>query len=189
MRRLASEGLAEGGEGVDPGYAPDRLLEDGDLVRGEDWALQALWTPGHFAGHLSFLWDSTLFCGDLILGWASTLISPPDGDLTDYLRSLHRVATLAPERLLPAHGAPVEDPRARIAELVSHRRARTAEILGALADGPADATTLARRIYAVGAELLPAATRNVLAHLVALHDLGAVTCDGPLTASLPVRRA
>ena len=76
-----------------------------------------------------------------------------------------------------------------MAELAGHRRARTAEILAALADGPADAGTLARRIYAVAPALLPAATRNVLAHLIALHDLGAVTCDGPLTPAAPVTRA
>ena len=189
MQRLAAEGLAGGGEGIDPAYAPDRLLHDGDLVSSDEWALQTIWTPGHFAGHLSFLWGRTLFCGDLILGWASTLISPPDGDLTDYLRSLQRVAALSPERLLPAHGAAVEHPAARIAELLSHRRSRTADILGALSEGPANATGLARRIYTVKSELLPAASRNVLAHLVALHDLGAVTSDGPLTADRPVTRA
>lgn len=189
MQRVATHGLAGGGEGLDAGYAPDRVIGDGAVISGDGWALEALWTPGHFGGHLAFRWQDTIICGDLILGWASTLISPPDGDLTDYLRSLERVAALSPRRLLPAHGAPVEDPAARIAELAAHRRARTAEILAALADGPADAVTLARRIYAVQPALLPAATRNVLAHLVALHDLGAVACDGPLTPETPVTRA
>lgn len=189
MQRIAAAGVAGGGEGLDAGYAPHRVIGDGAVIEGEGWTLEALWTPGHFGGHLAFAWGDTLLCGDLILGWASTLISPPDGDLTDYLRSLERVAALRPRRLLPAHGAPVEDPAARIAELVAHRRSRTAEILAALAAGPADAAELARRIYDVPPPLLPAATRNVLAHLIALHDLGAVTCEGALTPSTPVTRA
>lgn len=189
MSRIALEGLAGGGEGLDAAYAPDRVIGDGAVISGEGWSVEALWTPGHFGGHLAFRWEDTLFCGDLILGWATTLISPPDGDLSDYLRSLERVASLRPSRLLPAHGDPVTEPLPRIAALAAHRRARTAEILAALADGPADAATLARRIYAVQPVLLPAATRNVLAHLVALHDLGAVTCEGPLSPGKPVTRA
>ena len=189
MCALADAVLVGGGEGLDPGYAPDRVIGDGAVLEGDGWELQAVWTPGHFGGHLAFGWEDTLICGDLILGWASTLISPPDGDLTDYMRSLARVRAMRPRRLLPAHGAPVEDPEARVAELAAHRRTRTAEILSALADGPADAATLARRLYAVPPALMPAATRNVLAHLIALHDLGAVACDGPLTASSRMTRA
>jgi len=174
MAALAEAGVG-GGEGLDAGFMPDRRLGDGEVVRGQGWSLQAIHTPGHFAGHLCFRYGDALLCGDLILGWASTLISPPDGDLMDYLHSLQRVAQLAPRRLLPAHGDPIEEPDSRIAALAAHRRARTAEILAALGHGPSDAATLARRIYDVPVELLPAAARNVFAHLLALADLGAVT--------------
>ena len=167
------EGIA-GGEGLDLGFAPDRRLADGEVVAGAGWQLEALWTPGHAAAHMAFRWGEALFCGDLVLGWASTLISPPDGDLSDYMRSLARLQGLGLARLLPAHGAPVEDPAARLAELAAPRRARTVEILAALRDGPADPARLARRLYDVPPVLLPAAERNVLAHLLALQDLGAV---------------
>ena len=173
MARLS--GTAGGGEGRDTAFRPDRLLRDGETVTGDGWALRAIHTPGHMGNHLAFLWEDRLFCGDLILGWSSTLISPPDGDLIDYFRSLDRIAALAPRRLLPAHGDPVEDPATRIEELRTHRRQRSAEILRALRDGPADAATLAGRIYAVPAQLLPAAARNVLAHLIALSELGALS--------------
>lgn len=167
-----------GGEGLDHAFRPDRRLADGEVIADAEWSLQALWTPGHCGAHLCFRWGEALFSGDLILGWSSTIISPPDGDLGDYLRSLARLRALGLGRLLPAHGDPVEDPAARIDALLAHRRARTAEILAALHDGPADAATLARRIYAIPEALLPAATRNTLAHLLALHDLGALVCEG-----------
>ena len=175
MQRLAAAGLIGGGEGVDTDFVPDRALADGETVRGPDWALEAIHTPGHFGNHLCFRWGNSIFTGDLVLGWASTLISPPDGDLADYLRSLDRLAVRSAARFLPAHGAPIEDPAARLAELAAHRRARTAQILTALRDGPATPAALTRRIYTdVPDALRPAAERNVLAHLVALAELGAV---------------
>lgn len=170
-------GEVGGGEGLDETFRPDRSLRDGDVVAGDGWELTALWTPGHSAPHLSFRLGDVLICGDLILGWSSTLISPPDGDLADYIRSLTRLRGLGLERLIPAHGAPVDDPVARIDSLLAHRRARTAEILAALREGPAGADALARRLYDVPPPLLPAAARNVLAHLLALTDLGAVRSD------------
>lgn len=182
MRRLAEAGMAGGGEGLDMAFAPDIVLRDGEWVESADWCLTALHTPGHSGGHLAFQWDDTVFCGDVVMGWSSTVISPPDGDLADYLRTLDRLAHLGPRRLLPAHGDPIAHPQARLAELVAHRRQRTAQILTALRDGPADAATLARRLYDVAPVLLPAATRNVLAHLLALSDLGAVVPQGSLSA-------
>lgn len=184
-RSLLMESLGEsagGGEGRDTAFRPDLLLRDGDRVEGKDWSLSAVHTPGHMGNHLSFQWDDQLFCGDVVLGWSSTLISPPDGDLVDYFRSLDRIAALSPRRLLPAHGAPVDDPAARIAELRAHRRQRSAQILQALRDGPADASVLARRIYDVPPQLLPAAARNVLSHLIALAELGALSAPAPVGA-------
>lgn len=172
MARLA-EAVA-GGEGLDDEFTPDCTLRDGEVVTGADWSLRALHMPGHAAGHLCFEWGDQVFCGDLVMGWSSTLISPPDGDLADYMRSLDRLAALAPHRLLPTHGPAIEAPLPRLAELAAHRRTRSAQILAALRERPDSAEALARRIYDIPAPLLPAATRNVLAHLIALSQLGAV---------------
>lgn len=174
MQRLAEDGDLGGGEGLDAGFAPDIALRDGEEVATAEWRLRALHTPGHFSGHLAFAEAGQIYCGDLVMGWSSTLISPPDGDLGDYMRSLSRLESLSPTRLLPAHGEPIDNPRARLAELATHRKDRTAQILAALSDGPADAETLARRIYDIAPHLIPAATRNVLAHLIALAEAGAV---------------
>ncbi|MDO5704788.1 MAG: MBL fold metallo-hydrolase [Paracoccus sp. (in: a-proteobacteria)] len=183
MQHLSGLGQLGGGEGLDAGFVPDQVLADGAVTEDQEWRLTALHTPGHFGNHLCFQWGDTIFCGDLVLGWASTLISPPDGDLTDFMRSLARLQTARPARLYPAHGAPVDDPTARIAELAAHRRERSAQIIAALRHSPADAATLAARIYDVPPHLMRAAARNVLAHLIALSDLGAVTPDGDIRAA------
>lgn len=182
MARLAAGGLVGGGEGLDHGFSPDIRLHDGAVLDTPAGALQALHTPGHCGAHLCFAWQDVIFTGDIVMGWSSTLISPPDGDLTDYFRSLTRLAALAPQRLLPAHGDPIEAPLPRLAELAAHRRVRTAQILAEIARAPGSPETLARRIYEVAPALLPAATRNVLSHLVALHAIGAVETSAEIGA-------
>lgn len=160
-----------GGEGIDPGFAPDRTLCDGDTVEGDGWQVTALHTPGHMGNHLCFAWADALFTGDHVMGWASSMVSPPDGDLGAFMASLDRLAARPEQVLYPAHGAPVADGPARIAELRAHRRARETQILAALGNGPATPEELARAIYTdTPAALLPAATRNVLAHLIDLND-------------------
>lgn len=182
MQKLAAQGQIGGGEGLDMDFSPDILLTDGQSIEAEGWSLRILHTPGHCGNHLCLQWDDMLFCGDIILGWSSTLISPPDGDLTDFFRSLDRIDALSTRRLYPAHGDPIDDPPRRIAELVAHRRQRSAEILAALRDQPGEAASLAQRIYDVPAHLLPAASRNVLAHLVAMSELGVVGYNGKLSS-------
>ncbi|MCM2561346.1 MBL fold metallo-hydrolase [Lutimaribacter sp. EGI FJ00015] len=182
MDMLAAQGLAGGGEGVDTAFTPDIMLADGDVVAGDGWQMRALWTPGHFGNHLSFIWGDAGFSGDLVMGWASSLVSPPDGDLTDFMTSCERLRAEGCAVLHAGHGSPVADPAARIDWLLGHRRMREAAILAALADGPTDPATLTRAIYTdTPAALLPAAERNVFAHLVDLVQKSAVTPAGPLS--------
>lgn len=189
MQRLAESSDIGGGEGMDAGFLPDIQLRDGEAISSPEWRITALHTPGHFAGHLSFAAGDEIFCGDIVLGWSSTLISPPDGDLSDYMRSLSRLTELAPRRLLPAHGGPIEHPFPRLSELADHRRHRTAQILTALQSGPASADSLAQEIYDVDPRLARAASRNVLAHLIALYELGAVVTRSDISINSVFRLA
>ncbi|NKX44749.1 MBL fold metallo-hydrolase [Roseibacterium sp. KMU-115] len=191
MARLAAAGGIGGGEGVDDGFAPDRQIAEGDRVAGGWGEIAVLETPGHMANHLSFAWEGALFTGDLIMGWSTSLVSPPDGDMGAFLASCRRLAGRADRVYHPGHGDPVTDPQARAAELVAHREAREAQILAALAIGPpATAAELAARIYTeVAPALLPAAARNVLAHLVDLASRNRAAPDGAITAGTRFSRA
>jgi len=170
MADLAAQGLTGGGEGVDRKFTPDERIGEGDtLSLGGGGTLEVLHTPGHMAGHLSFALGDAVFSGDHVMGWASTLISPPDGDLTAFLASCARLAARKDRVYYPAHGAPIDDPAARLTWLLAHRAEREAQVLAALADRPADIATLARLIYTdTPAALLPAAERNIFAHLIDL---------------------
>ena len=169
MKALAQSGLAGGGEGVDAGFAPDRTLADGDVVEAAGWSLRAHWTPGHFGNHMCFEVGEMLFTGDLVMGWASSMVSPPDGDLTDFMASCRRMRSLQAAVMHSGHGAPIEDPAGRVDWLIAHREGREADILRALEAGAATARELAEAIYTeTPPALMPAATRNVLAHLIDL---------------------
>ena len=184
MRQLAATGLVGGGEGVDDGFCPDIGLDDGAVLEGEGWRLTAHWTPGHFGNHLSFSLGDHVFSGDLVMGWASSLVSPPDGDLTDFMTSCRKLQTLDAAVFHAGHGAPITDPAGRLRWLIQHRNTREASILEHLHRGPATAQALANAIYTdTPSALIPAATRNVLAHLVDLYGKNRVTPMSELTAN------
>lgn len=190
MMQGLADSLAVQGEGLDHRFTPDRRLADADLLTGPDWDLRALHTPGHLGGHLCLALGDTLFSGDHVMGWSTSIVSPPDGDMTDYMASLHRLAQARWSRFLPGHGDPVADPARRLAELIAHRQGRETQILAMLSEGPARIAELTARIYAgTPSHLLPAAARNVLAHLVDLASRKLVTARPSLAPDAEFRLA
>ncbi|NRB35311.1 MAG: MBL fold metallo-hydrolase [Rhodobacteraceae bacterium] len=179
MRQLANDGMNDGGEGIDLGFRPDHCLTDGEVISGNGWQLEVIHTPGHLGNHIALGWGMACFTADHVMGWASSLVSPPDGDLTDFMASCEKLRASDWEIFHPGHGAPVLDPAARLDWLISHRKGREAQILAALHDGPATALTLAQSIYTdTPPALIPAAMRNVFAHLVDLTGRQLVAADG-----------
>lgn len=189
MQDLAANGLAGGGEGVDAAFRPDRIAADGEVIEGDGWSLEVIHTPGHFGNHIAFGWQDLCFTGDHVMGWASSLVSPPDGDLTDFMNSCSRLQRRQWHSFHAGHGAPIFAPNERLNWLVEHRRGREAEILRALESGPARAYDLACRIYTeTPTALMGAATRNVFAHLVDLTRKNAVSPVGTLESEAVFRR-
>jgi hydroxyacylglutathione hydrolase len=131
-------------------------LREGDRISTDAGDLYALHTPGHTADHVTFHWPDgyALFCGDLMMGGLDTaLVAPPDGDLEDYLRSLHRLRTLPARIIHPAHGPSFTEPRVALDAYLQHREQRTAQVLTALRRGPLHADDIVAAVY--GAELVP----------------------------------
>lgn len=175
-------------EGGDHDFRPDHVIGEGDTLAGPDWTIAALHTPGHISNHLCFALkeEQALFSGDHVMGWSTTVISPPDGNMTDYYASLHKLMPREELRYYPTHGAPIEEattgvsPQRFVEALLAHRAMREYQIADCLAKyGPQRIPQMVERMYAdVPSYLHPAAARSVLAHLLHMTAEGRVKADG-----------
>lgn len=151
-------------------------LRDGQrFVASAGVEIVAEYTPGHSSDHVAFFVPSegALFTGDAVVGRGTSFIDPPDGDLVQYLRSLHRMQELNPRILYPGHGPIVLDARTKLDEYASHREDRERQVLGLLGEGPRTIPDLVATIYADHpVEVHALAARSVLAHLVKLESEG-----------------
>ncbi|HEY5412270.1 MAG TPA: MBL fold metallo-hydrolase [Caulobacteraceae bacterium] len=169
-------------EGHDHLFRPDILVSDGDHISGPDWTLQAVATPGHASNHLCYalIQENALFSGDHVMGWSTTVVSPPDGDMADYLASLDKIAARDFATLWPTHGPAVREVGPFLAAYKAHRLEREDQILRQLAKGRARIPEMVEAIYAdVDRRLHPAAAHSVLAHLIKLVREGRALSDGP----------
>ena len=144
-------------------FTPDIPLRDGDAVAG--WT--ALHTPGHAADHLSFARaDGVVFTADHVMSWSTSVVSPPQGNMSDYFASLRRLLAREDSLYLPGHGPPISETRRFVRALLDHRVMREAAILAAAAPEARAATGgLVEAIYAgIAPALRGAAERNVMAH-------------------------
>jgi glyoxylase-like metal-dependent hydrolase (beta-lactamase superfamily II) len=160
----------------------ERRIRDGDVFLGGGARLRAMHTPGHTPDHVAFHDPDTgaLFTGDAVLGRGTSVISPPEGDMAAYLRSLAAMRRLAPRVIYPGHGPAVWAARSKLDEYLEHRAERERQILGALGQGPRTPADLVPAIYADHPEEVhAAAAASVLAHLIKLEREGAVGRVGP----------
>jgi glyoxylase-like metal-dependent hydrolase (beta-lactamase superfamily II) len=163
-------------------FVPDISICDGAVIEGKGWTLEAIPTPGHTSNHLCYALkeENALFSGDHVMGWSTTVITPPDGDMGDYLRSLELIRARGFSTLWPTHGPPVTDPTPFLDAYIAHRKAREAQILERLSAGETRIKAMVPTLYAaVDQRLWPAAAHSVLAHMVELVKSGRVAADGP----------
>ena len=168
-------------------FTPDRVLQNNELLaltgKGLDGeithTLQVIHTPGHAANHLCLLLqeDGLLFSGDHILNGSTTVISPPDGNMADYLDSLDRLDTLCAEHgaqfILPAHGYVLGSARSAIAHLRAHRLAREAKVVAAMQALPGGTPEewVAHAYADVPPRMWPVAQRSLMAHVERIRAL------------------
>jgi glyoxylase-like metal-dependent hydrolase (beta-lactamase superfamily II) len=166
----------------DHDFRPDHAVRDGEVIGGDGWALEAVATPGHTANHMAYalVGGDILFCGDHVMAWATSVVAPPDGAMSDYMASLHKVAARSESVYLPGHGGAIRQAPAFVRHYIAHRHGREASILYRLGKGAADIPTLVRAIYiGLDPRLSGGAALSVLAHLEDLVTRGAVVTDGP----------
>jgi len=173
-------------------YAPDAEMRDGDVFEGTGYSLAAIATPGHASNHLCFALpqDNALLCGDHVMAWSTTIVAPPDGQMSDYMTSLDKLAKRPEAVFYPGHGAPVLDPQRYCRALAHHRRQREHSIIEAVTRQPDAIPALVDRIYTgLDERLKKAAALSVLAHLEDLVARGIVDAGGAVTMEATFRKA
>jgi glyoxylase-like metal-dependent hydrolase (beta-lactamase superfamily II) len=174
-------GKAEDGvkveEGGDMAFMPDVRVKDGEIIEGNGFTFECVYTPGHTSNHMCFALreEKALFTGDHIMGWSTTVVTPPDGDMAQYTASVRKLIARDDKILYPTHGAPVTDPKPFLEAYLEHRLDRERQILACIKDGVSTIPEMVARMYVdVDKRLHPAASRSVLAHLIQLTDEGRV---------------
>ncbi len=162
-------------EAFDPTYAPDRVLVDGEGMRGTGWTLTAVATPGHTSNHLCFALEESgaLFTGDHVMGWSTSVVIPPDGDMGDYMASLEKLMAREDRVYHSAHGAAIDKPRQLVRGMIGHRRQRENQILRLLGEQARPVSGFIPEMYkGLDPRLIGAAEMSVTAHLIDLEKRG-----------------
>ncbi|MEO0468746.1 MAG: MBL fold metallo-hydrolase [Bacteroidota bacterium] len=81
---------------ADPSPAPDRLVQEGDVIEFGETRLEVLFTPGHSAGHISFFHAASndLFSGDVLFYGSIGRTDLPGGSYPVLMESIF-------EKILP----------------------------------------------------------------------------------------
>ncbi len=161
----------------DAEYRPDEVMADGALLSGDGWTIEAVATPGHTSNHVCYALreEKALFTGDHVMGWSTSIVSPPDGDMADYMRSMQKLLDRDDAIYYPAHGEAIETPQRLVRGMMGHRKHREGQILRHIGADPAGMTIamMVPQMYkGVDPRLHPAAARSVLAHLLDLEQRG-----------------
>ncbi len=147
---------------------PRAPLHEGEELPTDAGPLRVLHTPGHTRDHLSFVLGPgpVVFVGDLILGEGTTTwVGEYAGCVADWLASIEKLEALAPARIFPAHGPPIDDPAPRLAAFREHRLARIGQVEAALEAeralrGVPSSVRLERLVDRVYGEALPPGLRE-----------------------------
>ncbi|WP_066369602.1 MBL fold metallo-hydrolase [Neobacillus fumarioli] len=167
------------------------FLHDGDIMNIAGEEITFLHAPGHTAGQLNIYLPSQqiLVAGDNIVAEGTSWIGPPDGDMTDYIRTLERLKQLKLKKIAPGHGDWVLNPYEQIEFVIKRRYFRENQIKELLdKHHKLTAAELTEMIY----EKLPhpsvieVAKRTTEAHLMKLVKEGTVKVEHSVYSLLNV---
>ena len=168
----------------DVNFAPQRVLEHGDVIDCGAFRLRALHTPGHASNHVCYLLEGEglLFTGDHVMQGSTVVIAPPDGDMTAYLKSLELLLQMDLAVIAPGHGHLIHTPHDEVRKIIAHRLKRESKVIEAFSrKSPASLDDLVPLVYDdVSPRLHPVARRSLHAHLLKLAADARVaeTADG-----------
>lgn len=161
-----------------PGEAV-REVDEGDRITLGDRSLEVAYVPGHAKHHVAYFEpaEGAAWVGDvggirLPGGVVVPVTPPPDIDVEVWRASMERVAAWSPERLIPTHFGPVEDPAGHFEALDGSLEQWSSWVRTSLEDAPpggdeADENRAAAFAERVRQELAP----HMSADLIETYDV------------------
>ncbi len=116
---------------------PEEIMGDNTKISINDEIWEIFSSPGHAVDHISLYNEEKgiLFSGDNILKSITNWLGPPDCDVAEYINSIEKIRNLPNLQLiLAAHGSPIENPKDRIREILTHRKQRENQVLKIIQD-------------------------------------------------------
>lgn len=173
----------------DQTFTPDHVVTHQERLDLGGTSIRVLHTPGHASNQVCFLLESQnlLFTGDHIMQGSTVVISPPDGNMVEYLASLRLLLDEQIDYLAPGHGFLMDKPAENVERILIHRQERENKVMAALkrAAKPDTLEALVKLAYDDTPERLHiVAQKSLLAHLDKLHQESRVVLEGNLW-SLP----
>lgn len=168
-------------EGGDMDFVPDVRVGHGDVIQGDNWSVECVYTPGHTSNHLCFQLreQKALFTGDHVMGWSTSIISPPDGDMAAYMKSLDLLLERDDAVYWPTHGPCIDDPKTHVRAFIAHRQERQQQIVECMRQGVSRIVDMVPRMYTDTPEFMyPAAGRSVFAALEYMVANGIARTEG-----------
>jgi glyoxylase-like metal-dependent hydrolase (beta-lactamase superfamily II) len=165
-------------------FTPDVRVIDQQVIAGNGWSVECVYTPGHTSNHICFEYreQQALFTGDHVMGWSTSIISPPDGDMGDYMLSLEKLLQRSDRIYWPTHGPSITEPQSFVRKFIQHRLEREQQIKDALARGVTQIEKMVPQMYEGLPEFMyPAAARSVLAAIEHMVNKGDVVSDASIT--------
>lgn len=160
----------------DTSFAVEKNVAQGDILKTEEFTLEAVHTPGHVANHYCFFLheEGMLFSGDHIMNGSSVVIIPPAGDMADYLSSTELLSNYPIVSIAPGHGDLMGEPERVLKNIVRHRVIREKKIMRVLKElGEASLDELLPPVYDdVDPALLKMARLSLWAHVLKLEHEG-----------------
>lgn len=170
-------------------------MSNGEVFETDATQIEAIYSPGHTAGHLSFAVNNEIFSGDALLpkytpnvGGADVRI---DGALAKYLDTLGLFVSGEYDIAWPGHRSPIDSPAGRALAIIEHHEERSFRVLNILAsNGPADAWEVSAALFGEldGIHVLHG-PGEAFAHLEHLENIGAIERDGDTTYRIKTETA
>jgi len=161
---------------------PDHFIDEGDVIRVGDLALEVVTTPGHTPGHcvLYLRQQRLMIVGDHLLPKITPHVGVfpggPTNPLQDFLDSQRKVQQFDVDLVLPAHGGVYREHRHRANQIIQHHYYRMQEMLDTVRRQQRTAYEVATIAFAFDSDspltIQFPATFETLAHLEYLRATG-----------------